>query len=67
MIEPCKFKNDETRELIAAQMAEFEAAGKSVEHFGYLVKSTAIQGDVEQHRRPDGTLSGKVNSKLFDS
>ncbi len=63
---PCKFETDETRELIARQMAEFMQNGKSVEHYPYLAKSEYNTDPTSEHRRPDGTLSGKVNSKLFD-
>lgn len=60
---PCKFETDEKRDEIARQTAEFLAANKTVEHFEYLVKSDYVE---KLERRPDGTLTGKCNNRLFE-
>jgi hypothetical protein len=60
---PCKNPTDEQRDEIASQVAEFLAAGKTVEHFEYCVRSEYVE---VLERRADGTLTGKTNSRLFE-
>jgi UDP-glucose 6-dehydrogenase len=60
---PCKFETDDKRDEIAGQIADFIQSGKSVEHFDYLVKSDYVE---KLERRPDGTLTGKCNNRLFE-
>jgi hypothetical protein len=59
---PCTNDKEKLREEIARQTAEYLASGKTVEQFGYCVK-TEYQDN--RHRNPDGTLTGSAHHHLF--